>query len=74
MDTDARLSAEIAGLIEELARAQATIEQGERDLEERTVWAQRLDREKQELEQQLALVRISRWIKLGRKVGLGPIV
>jgi SAM-dependent methyltransferase len=74
MDTDTRLSAEIAGLTEELARAQAAIEQGERDLEERTVWAQRLDREKQDLEQQLAMVRISRWIKLGRRVGLGPVV
>jgi len=74
MDTDARLSAEIAALTEELARAQAAIEQGERDLEERTVWAQRLDREKQDLEQQLAMVRISRWVKLGRRVGLGPVV
>jgi hypothetical protein len=74
MDTDARLSAEIAGLTEELGRAQAAIEQGEKDLEERTVWAQRLDREKQDLEQQLAMVRISRWIKLGRRVGLGPLV
>ena len=74
MDTDARLSAEIASLTEELARAQAAIEQGERDLEERTVWAQRLDREKQDLEQQLAMVRISRWVKLGRRVGLGPVV
>jgi hypothetical protein len=39
---------------------------------ERTAWAQRLDQERRLLEEQLTLVRASRWIKLGRKVGLGP--
>jgi SAM-dependent methyltransferase len=73
-DTDARLSAEIARLTGELVQAQAAIAQSESELEARTLWAQRLDREKQDLEQQLALVRVSRWVKLGRRVGLGPVV
>jgi SAM-dependent methyltransferase len=41
-------------------------------LEERTAWALGLDEEKRQLEQQLAMVRASRWVRLGRKVGLGP--
>jgi SAM-dependent methyltransferase len=32
----------------------------------------RLDEEKHHLEQQLAMLRASRWLKLGRKFGLGP--
>jgi hypothetical protein len=35
-------------------------------------WALRLEEEKRQLEDQLIMVRASRWIKLGRKVGLGP--
>ena len=41
-------------------------------LEERTAWALRLDEEKRQLEQQLAMVRASRWVRLGRQFGLGP--
>jgi SAM-dependent methyltransferase len=56
----------------ELARLQAELDRVEKELEARTVWAFGLDKEKQALEHQLALVRLSRWIKLGRKIGLGP--
>jgi hypothetical protein len=31
-----------------------------------------LDEEKRHLEQQLAMVRASRWVRLGREFGLGP--
>jgi hypothetical protein len=55
-----------------LTEAAASLEQTERDLQERTVWALRLEEEKRQLEDQLNMVRASRWIKLGRKVGLGP--
>jgi SAM-dependent methyltransferase len=44
----------------------------EKELEDRTAWALRLEQEKQQLEQQLAFVRASRWMKVGRKIGLGP--
>jgi SAM-dependent methyltransferase len=43
-------------------------------LQERIAWALRLDEEKRHLEQQLAMVRASRWVRLGRKFGLGPEV
>jgi ubiquinone biosynthesis O-methyltransferase len=72
VDTDKRLSAEIERLTADLTAAVAALERVEKDLEERTAWAIRLDREKTAAEDQLAMVRLSRWVKLGRKVGLGP--
>ena len=55
-----------------LNTANASLEQTEKDLQERTAWALRLEEEKRQLEDQLNMVRASRWIRLGRKVGLGP--
>jgi SAM-dependent methyltransferase len=74
IDTDKRLSAEIERLTADLSSAVAALEGVEKDLAERTAWAQRLDREKAVAEEQLAMVRLSRWVKLGRKVGLGPAI
>jgi ubiquinone biosynthesis O-methyltransferase len=72
IDTETRLTGEIQRIAEALTKSVAAHEQTERELQERTAWAQRLDEEKQRLEEQLAMVRASRWIKLGRRVGLGP--
>lgn len=72
LDTEARLTAEIRQIADELAQAAATLEQTEKDLQDRTVWAVRLEQEKRQLEDRLNMVRASRWVKLGRKVGLGP--
>jgi SAM-dependent methyltransferase len=72
IDTDQRLTAEIQRLTGDLKNATAALQSAERDLEERTAWAMRLDKEKRQAEEQLAMVRMSRWVKLGRKVGLGP--
>ena len=63
---------EIERLSGELVEAVAAIGRVEKDLEERTAWALRLDKEKEAAEGQLAMVRLSRWVRLGRKVGLGP--
>ncbi|MGH9648755.1 MAG: methyltransferase domain-containing protein [Bryobacteraceae bacterium] len=41
---------------------------------ERTEWARRLDAQLQETTAQLEMVRQSRWLKLGRRLGLGPHV
>ena len=41
---------------------------------ERTVWAQRIEAERQALEVRLNAIRASRWLKFGRKLGLGPAV
>jgi len=72
IDTETRLTAEILQQTGELVKAVAALEQTERELQERTGWAQQLDEEKRRLEDQLTLVRASRWVKLGRKVGVGP--
>jgi SAM-dependent methyltransferase len=58
----------------DLVRAVEALHHTEKELEERTAWALRLQEEANQLGQQLALVRGSRWVKLGRKVGLGPVL
>jgi SAM-dependent methyltransferase len=72
IDTETRLTAEIAKISAALTQSVEAHEHTERELQERTAWAQRLDAEKAQLEEQLTMVRASRWIKLGRKVGMGP--
>lgn len=56
----------------ELVKAVEALHQTEKELEERTAWAFRLDKELAEVGRQLALLRGSRWMKLGRRIGLGP--
>jgi SAM-dependent methyltransferase len=72
VDTETRLTAEFERQTEELVRAVEALGNVEKQLEERTTWALRLQEEGRNLEQQLAMFRASRWVKLGRKVGLGP--
>lgn len=72
LDTEQRLNAELNYQSNELAKAVDVLHQFEKELEDRTAWALRLDKEKRLIEDQLSLVRASRWIKLGRKLGLGP--
>jgi SAM-dependent methyltransferase len=75
-ETEARLTADLgarlAHAVEDLARAVDALHSTERDLNERTAWALRLQEEGRKLEDQLMLYRASRWVKLGRKIGLGP--
>jgi hypothetical protein len=42
----------------------------EQTLEERTLWAQRLDRELAEWQQRFGALRGSRWVRLGNKLKL----
>ncbi len=72
---DAALEKEVA----EKKRAVDMLHQTEADLADRTAWAQRLEGEVTALREemarvsgQLALYQASRWVKLGKKVGLGP--
>ena len=66
------LGAELETKRAELVQVVEYLHSVEKTVEERTEWAQRLDREKLALEAQLTLVQASRWVKLGRKIGLGP--
>jgi hypothetical protein len=67
-DAERRLEAEIA----DKQLALEALHRTETERDERTAWALSLQQQAQALEAQLALYRGSRWVKLGRKVGLGP--
>jgi protein-L-isoaspartate O-methyltransferase len=72
IDTETRLTAELAHQTGELGKAVEALHHTEAELEERTRWALSLQDEAARLAQLLAVVRGSRWVKLGRKVGVGP--
>jgi SAM-dependent methyltransferase len=72
LETERRLGAEIETTRRELAKCVELLDTAERTVEERTNWALSLDRRIQELEAQLGQVQASRWIRLGRVIGLGP--
>jgi SAM-dependent methyltransferase len=79
IDTETSLTAAIRDQTERLSLAVAdlgiaveALHHTEKELEERTAWALRLQDEARRLEEQVALFRASRWVKLGRTVGLGP--
>jgi SAM-dependent methyltransferase len=72
IDTEQRLTAEIEQLKAQAGRLAAELERSESSLQERTRWALDLESRASRLEAQLNLVRASRWIRLGRQIGLGP--
>lgn len=59
---------------DELRRAVEALHKTEHELEERTHWALRLDQEGRQLEARLGQYQSSRWMRLGRRLGLGPEV
>jgi hypothetical protein len=48
------------------------LHQTELTIAERTAWAEELSARARRLEEQVTLMKESRWVKLGRKFGLGP--
>ena len=72
--TEARYSKELEAKCQELAECVRLLEAAENTVVERTLWAQRTEAVRAELAMQLDLVRISRWMRLGRKLGLGPVL
>jgi SMC interacting uncharacterized protein involved in chromosome segregation len=73
-DVEAALTAEVSKQTAELGKAVEALHHTEKELLERTEWALRLQAEAGQLAQQVELIRASRWVKLGRKVGLGPVL
>jgi ubiquinone biosynthesis O-methyltransferase len=69
---ETNLTAEITKQTNELVKAVDALHHTEKELNERTEWALRLQQEAAQLAQQIELFRASRWVKLGHKVGLGP--
>jgi 2-polyprenyl-3-methyl-5-hydroxy-6-metoxy-1,4-benzoquinol methylase len=69
-----KTSAELEAKCQELSNCVGLLDTAEATVRERTVWAQTAEAARAELAAQLAMVRDSRWVKLGRQVGLGPKV
>jgi ubiquinone/menaquinone biosynthesis C-methylase UbiE len=74
IDTERRLSADLAARCGELAQTVGFLDRAEATIAERTLWAQRVQARLDQLEPQLQMIRQSRWVKLGRTLGLGPQV
>jgi ubiquinone/menaquinone biosynthesis C-methylase UbiE len=70
--TEARFMQELEARGLELAECVRLLQTAEATVEERTLWAQRVEAQREKLEFQLNMIRASRWIKLGRKFGVGP--
>jgi 2-polyprenyl-3-methyl-5-hydroxy-6-metoxy-1,4-benzoquinol methylase len=72
LDVEAALIKEVNKQTAELVKAVEALHQTENELQERTEWALGLQKEASGLAQQVALYQGSRWVKLGRKIGIGP--
>jgi SAM-dependent methyltransferase len=60
------------GLDRQLAECAALLDKAEATVVERTEWGQRLDQEVQHLRGLVEMARGSRWVRLGKKLGVGP--
>lgn len=67
-----QLTQELSAKVEELGKCVEALHETEKVLAERTHWAQSLDRRVSELEASLSLLRSSRWMRVGRALGVGP--
>lgn len=67
-----RLESSLTETRGELARCVDLLHESEKTVEERTVWAQNLQARIEQLESTLASLQQSRWLRLGRKIGVGP--
>ncbi len=68
------LQAQLEAKGKELVECVRLLDIAESTVQERTAWALRLDSELNELHGQMSMIRASRWLKLGRTVGLGPVL
>jgi SAM-dependent methyltransferase len=72
LETETRLTAELKARAEQHAETVLLLDRAEAVVIERTQWAQKLDEELAQAKTQLGMARESRWVKLGRMLGLGP--
>jgi len=72
LETERRLGKELEERCDELAECVRLLDRAEATVVERTAWAQRLDAQVRDLEAVLTAARTSRWLRLGRRLGLGP--
>ena len=74
LEIEQRLTAEVEQRTKQLTDTVRLLDTAEATVVERTEWARRLDTQLQETVAQLEMVRQSRWLRLGRQLGLGPQV
>jgi 2-polyprenyl-3-methyl-5-hydroxy-6-metoxy-1,4-benzoquinol methylase len=67
-----KASAELEAKCQELAHCVGLLDAAESSVRERTIWAQTAEAQRAELAARLEMIRGSRWVKMGRTVGLGP--
>ena len=67
-----KASAELEAKCQELAHCVSLLDTAEATVRERTAWAQTAETQRAALAAQLEMIRASRWVKMGRTVGLGP--
>ena len=67
-----KASAELEAKCQELAHCVGLLDAAESTVRERTIWAQTAEAQRAELAARLEMIRASRWVKVGRTVGLGP--
>ena len=67
-----RTSAELEDCGKELTRCVELLQQAEATVVERTLWAQRVQAQADELQKAVTMYRASLWVRLGRMLGLGP--
>jgi SAM-dependent methyltransferase len=67
-----KASADLEAKCQELAHCVELLDNAEATVRERTIWAQTAETQRAELAAQLEMIRASRWVKMGRTVGLGP--
>jgi ubiquinone/menaquinone biosynthesis C-methylase UbiE len=65
-------SADLEAKCQELADCVGLLNAANSTVSERTVWAQTAEAQRAELAARLEMIRDSRWVKMGRTVGLGP--
>ncbi len=71
-ENEARLEKELTDKTAELAECVKLLHAAEETAESRTAWAQALDARISEMESVLAAAGNSKWLRLGRKLGVGP--
>lgn len=67
-----RLEKALAETRAELGRCVELLHESEKTVEERTRWAQNLQARIEQLEATLSTLQQSRWLRFGRKLGVGP--
>jgi SAM-dependent methyltransferase len=71
---NSRLNEELKAKVSELAAAVELLHQAESTVEERTEWARSLTAKVEELETAMRVAGSSRWVRLGRRIGVGPVL